>query len=123
MTGFQISVTIPASVVNELIGKGVTPVTMEATVLDINASDAKTKTVNAAKKPFQFGPVTLQKNTPAVFILPPDPITIGTWTALKTGTMTFTTGNAKLVLTSSKTTVNVTCNAKPPATLSTTSVS
>jgi|GEM_PF-5128627 hypothetical protein len=123
MSGFQATVTIPGSIVNKLIGMGITAVTMEATVLDVNSTDAKPTTVNAAKKPFSFGPVTLQKNMGAVFFLPPTPITIGTWTALKAGTMVFTTGNVKLVLTSSKAPVKVTCSPKPSVTLSTTTVS
>ena len=122
MSGWQAQVTIPKSVVDALIGKGITGVTMEATTFDINATDAKPGTVNAANPPISYGPVTLQKGMPALFLIPQSPITIGTWTALKTGTMTFTAGNAKLTLTDSKTTVNATC--KPGTTvLSTTKVS
>jgi hypothetical protein len=122
MTGWQAQVTIPASVVNELIGNGITAVTMEATTFDINATDAKPGTVNAANPPISYGPVTLGKGMPALFLIPQNPITIGTWTALKTGTMTFTAGNAKLTLTDSKTTVDATC--KPGKTvLATTTVS
>jgi hypothetical protein len=122
MTGWQAQVTIPASVVNELIGNGLTAVTMEATTFDINATDAKPGTVNAAYPPISYGPVTLEKGVPALFLIPQNPITIGTWTALKPGTMTFTAGNAKLTLTDSKTTVDATC--KPgKSVLATTTVS
>jgi hypothetical protein len=123
MTGFQATVTIPASLVDELITKGATAVTMEATVLDVNSTDAKPKTVNSARSHIKFGPVKLYEGMPAVFPLPQYPITIGTWTAGSKGTMVFTAGSAELILTASKLTVKATCKPSSHTTISTTTVS
>lgn len=124
MTGFQSKVTIPESLVEALIKKGATAVTMEATVLDVHASDAKPGNDNAANTPISYGPVTLYPSMSAVFLLPQYPITIGRWTASKAGTMNFTAGNAVLTLTAPKLTVDVKCKPqKPPVTIATTTVS
>lgn len=124
MTGVQFSVTIPSNVVDLLIKKDYKAVTMEATALDVKSTDATPKTVNAAYPPISYGPVTLYENTGAVFPLPQNPITIGTWTARRKGTMTFTAGSAKLVLTGSgsKQKADVTCTASKTV-INTTAVS
>ena len=126
MTGVQFKVTIPGSFVDILIKNGLTSVSMEATELDINATDAKPGTVNAANPPITYGPVTLGQSEPAVFYLPQSPITVGTWNAVKKGKMIFTAGNAQLLLTAGKfdaaKEVKMTCTAAK-ATLSKTTVS
>lgn len=124
MTGVQFSVTIPANVVDLLIKKDYKAVTMEATALDVKSTDATPKTVNAAYPPISFGPVPLYENMGATFPLPQYPITIDGWVASHKGTMTFTAGSAKLVLTGSgsKEKADVTCTASKTV-LNTTAVS
>jgi hypothetical protein len=93
------------------------------TAFDVNSTDATPRTVNAAYPPISYGPVMLYENMGAAFPLPQYPITIGTWTARKKGTMVFKTGSVKLILTATKLTETVECTAKPAATLAKTTVS
>lgn len=123
MTGFQVSVTVPASIVNRLISLGIHSVTMNTSLVDINATDASPKTVNAANPPISYGPVALHQNKPAIFLLPASPITIGPWTAKTVGTMLFKTGNVTVVVSDSSFSLTLTCKPGPAVTISKTTVS
>ncbi len=123
MSGFQVSVTIPASAVDKAMSKGATAVTATVRMIDINASDARVKTMNVTNTPITVGPITLVTGQAVVVTVPASPTTTGTSAAKKTGTMTFTTGNAIIFLSfSSAGSTTLACKATPPAVISTTMI-
>jgi len=123
MTGFQASITIPGSAVDKAMSKGATAVTATVRVIDINATDARVKTMNVTNTPITVGPFTLVTGQPVVVTVPTSPATTGTWAAKKTGTMTFTTGNITILLDfASSSSTTATCKPKPPAVISTTMI-
>lgn len=96
LTGVQVSLTIPASYVNDLISYGITKVSGKATKADITATDAKVATVNAAKHAVTIGPYTLVENQPLTVTVPAEPRTVGTWAPAAAGTMQFSAGTVAL---------------------------
>jgi hypothetical protein len=123
MSGFQVSVTIPASAVDKAMSKGATAVTTTVKEIDINASDARVKTMNAMNAPVTVGPTTLVTGQAVVVTVPASPSTTGTWAAKKRGTMAFTTGHATIFLNfSSAGSTTLACKATPPAVISTTMI-
>jgi hypothetical protein len=123
MTGFQSSVTISSSFVNEAISYGITSISGKITTFDILATDAKSATVNAAKKAITIPSTKLVENEALTLTLPKTAITIGSWTASKKGKMTFTSGKVAFSLVTSLATVPVSCTASKPPAISTTTVS
>lgn len=113
LTGFQVSVTIPESVVSEAESFGITWVDGTIKTFDINATDAKTAAVNAAGKGITLPKTTLPKPAKAVSMkVPAKAITVGTWTAKAKGTMTYSSGNLDFTLNDSLgVAVTVTCTA------------
>lgn len=125
MTGTQVSVTIPAALVTAVLDLHLgSTVSGHATTLDVNSSDAKSPTVNAAKTPIPFGPLTLVAGHALVLRLPAKGLTVGTWAAKAKGTMIFTPSTAVLSITIGKQTNSVSCSpqASKTSTISVTSV-
>lgn len=124
MTGFQMIVTLPGSVATDLLKYGYRSLSGRASTLDVNSTDAKTKTVNAAKKPLTFPSVKLVKGQAIPIKFPASPATIGSWTPVSKGTMSFTMGNATITLTvPSLGSLTFTCTPSPAAKISTSAVS
>ncbi len=96
LTGVQMSVTVPASLVNEAISFGLTKVSGTVTTADITATDATVPTVNATATPKAFGPVKLVANQPLTVKFPKSPARVGTWSPAGPGTMTFSTGDVAI---------------------------
>ena len=123
MSDVQGALTIPASALDKPMSKGATTVTATVNTFDINASDARVKTMNVTNSPVTVGPVTLVAGQPAVLIFPSSPTTTGIWGAKKVGTMTFTTGKITMELDLGPPgTSTLRCKPKPPAVISTTTV-
>lgn len=124
MTGFQAQVTIPSAIVALFEKSGMTWISGSSVTLDLNASDAKTATVNAGKG-LAIPQTSLPKPAANVTIaLPTTAKTVGSWTPVAAGTMTFTDGIIKTALNDNVgKTVPVSCTPKPAVTLSKTTVS
>jgi hypothetical protein len=123
MSDVQAAVTIPGSALERPIKRGAKTLTATVTVLDINASDARVKTMNVTNTPVSVGPIGLVPGQPVVLTVPAGPTMTGIWAARETGTMTFTTGKATIVLNFGLpgfTTAR--CTPKPAAVISTTAV-
>lgn len=121
MSGWQLTVTVPASLVNEFLRYGVNTLSGRLTNFTI-ASTNSTGAVNAAGKGIPLPHSPLQANTPVTVKLPSTPKAIGTWTAGTAGTMTFRTGKALLTFSGLGAPVPVTCLPKPSTTISHTTV-
>jgi hypothetical protein len=124
VTGYQTTVSIPGSALNTAYSYGVRTITAKVTILYINATDAKSRSINVAKTPISFPTVTLKaSNNPALALhIPTKAATEGTWTASSKGTMTFSTGSASISLASNLGTFTATCSPSPAATISKTTV-
>jgi hypothetical protein len=123
MSDVQAAITIPGAALDKPIKKGATTLTATVDVLDINASDARVKTMNVTNTPITVGPVTLVMGQPVVLIVPAKPTKTGTWGAETTGTMTFTTGKVTVVLDfGALGSTTAKCKPKPAAVISTTAV-
>jgi hypothetical protein len=123
MTDVQAAITIPGSALEKPIKKGAITLTATVNVLDINASDARVKTMNVAKTPITVGPIALVSGQSLVLKIPPSPTSTGIWGAKNTGTMTFTTGKVTIVLDfGSPGSTTAQCTPKPAAVISTTEV-
>jgi hypothetical protein len=84
-----------------------------ATTLDVDSDDASNTIVNAAATPIPFGPTALVTNQALTIALPASPSTIGTWTAIDSGTMSFKPGAVIISATFSGgfgATATLTCN-------------
>jgi hypothetical protein len=123
MSDVQAAITIPGSALDRPIKKGATTLTATVNVLDINASDARVKTMNVTNSPVTVGPMTLVMGQPVVLIVPASPTMTGIWGAKKTGTMTFTTGKISILLDFGAPGISTArCTPKPAAVISTTAV-
>jgi hypothetical protein len=124
MTGYQTTVSIPGSALDTAYSYGVRTITAKVTVLYINSTDAKSRSVNVAKTPISFKTVTLRasNNPPLTLHVPAKPATEGTWTASSKGTMTFSTGSSTISLATNLGTFTATCSPSPAATISKTTV-
>jgi hypothetical protein len=104
MSDVQAAITIPGSALDRPIKKGAMTLTATVKAFDINASDARVKTMNVTNTPVTVGPFTLVMGQP-------------------TGTMTFTTGKAVILLDfGSPGSTTAQCTPKPAAVISTTTV-
>jgi hypothetical protein len=126
MSAFQATLTAPATFVNEVIESGGRSVSGVATQLDVDSTDANGTTVNAAQTPIPFGPITLVQGQALIIELPASASTIGTWTAIPQGTMTFSGGAITLSLTVTTTSGNIPgsldCTPSPPAVIASVTV-
>jgi len=123
MSDVQAAITIPAAALDKPIRKGATTLTATVDVLDINASDARVKTMNVTNTPVTVGPITLVTGQPVIFVVPPNPTRTGIWGAKTTGTMMFTTGKVTIVLDfGALGATTAQCKPKPTAVISTTTV-
>jgi hypothetical protein len=99
MTGFQFHFTIPAAMVNQWLKYGGRSISGTCKTIDINATDAKTATVNAAGPDgIAISRINLQENKAVTITVPASADTEGTWTASKKGTMRFDTGDIDFTL-------------------------
>jgi hypothetical protein len=121
LTSVQYKVTIPASVVNQVI-KISKKVSADVTTLDI-VSTNKPATLNAAGKGILISPINLVPNGTVILLVPSPSTTAGPWTAGTAGTMAFSTGKVNLTLTAAGKKVPVICTPKPAVVLGTTTVS
>ena len=121
MTGWQITVTIPASIVNQVYPY---THTLSGTLKTFNIASTNTAhTVNAAGTlGIKFGPITLTQNQAKTIKLPATPKTIGKWTAGTTGTMYFKTGKVAITLSVLGVSVPVTCAPHPSVVITHTTV-
>jgi hypothetical protein len=121
---YQSTVAIPGSALDTAYSYGVRWITAKVTKLYINATDAKSRSVNVAKTPITFSKVTLKasNNPPLTLHIPSKPATEGSWTASAKGIMNFSTGSASISLGSNLGTFTATCSPSPAATISKTSV-
>jgi hypothetical protein len=123
MSDVQAAITIPGSALDRPIKKGAMTLTATVKAFDINASDARVKTMNVTNTPVTVGPFTLVMGQPVVLKFPSSPTMTGIWGAKKTGTMTFTTGKAVILLDfGSPGSTTAQCTPKPAAVISTTTV-
>jgi len=126
MTGFQVAVTVPASIVNTVRDEGFTSASGSATTVDVDSNDANSTTVNAAATPIPIPSQPLIAGHAVLITLPASPVTIGSWTAIAVaGRMEFTTGPIvlHLIFKGAETLdVPVTCSPTTVATISTTRV-
>lgn len=122
MSGFQVHVTIPGTLVDEALKFG-DAISGTGTVIDVNATDAVKKTVNAAGKGIVIPTTKLVANKAITVSLPAKAISVGSWTASASGVMKFKTGKVVLAMMAGTSKVSLTCSAKPPATINTTAVS
>jgi len=120
MTGWQVVVAIPASIVNEVY-KYTHTISGTLTTFDIVSTD-NAGTVNAAAPGIKTGTITLKPNTALSIKLPGTAKTVGKWTAGPSGTMTFSTGKVAIALSVLGVNVPVTCSPKPAAVISKTTV-
>ncbi len=116
MTGFQTTVTVPASIVNQVI-KYTKTISGTLKTFDVVSTDT-TGTVNAAGTGIKFGPLTLVANKPLVVKLPGTAKSISGWIAGTTGTMVFSTGKVAITLSVLGISVPVNCTPKPAAVIS-----
>jgi hypothetical protein len=126
LTGVQYTVTVPGSLVALAEMKGFTWIAGTAKTMDINATDAVPTTVNAAGSGIAVPKTNLPKPPSIITVkLPGSGGTVTGWTAGSTpGQMVFTDGNLDLALTDNLgKTIAVTCAAKPPVTIASTTVS
>jgi hypothetical protein len=126
LSGWQVVVTIPKSLVDEA-AQYASSIGGKLATFTINASDSKVKGVNAAGKGIAIPTTKITTSSGNLtFKLPAKAITVSGWTASSKGTMTFSTGNAVLDLTADTIigdeSVTATCVATP-ATIAKTSVS
>jgi hypothetical protein len=136
MALFQGVTTVPASLSTEAATLGCNSVTGAITALQISGNDAHgTTTVNAtAATPadYDFGPITVVSGQAITLTLPSSPKTIGSWTALPSGTMSFKPASGASSLTANLTfscgapfgsiPVSVACTIASPANIATTTV-
>jgi hypothetical protein len=124
---FQLHFTLPASYVSQAEASGVTSISGKFEIFDVSATDAQPTVVNAFPSGARIPTKALPKPPAAVrFAVPSTPITIGTWTAVSKGTMTFTTGSATFKLNeqtaSGIVSVPVTCTPHPAVEITQTAV-
>jgi hypothetical protein len=118
MTGWKVSVIIPATIVNQIRSFGVTSISGVLTTFDIKSTDLAS-TVNAAAGGIKFGPLALKANTPLAINLPSATgKTVGHWVAGTTGTMTFATGPTGITISALGQKVPVTCAPGPSVIIS-----
>jgi hypothetical protein len=126
VSGFQASVTIPGSVLDEVYSDGLRSITAGVSAFDINATDANMPTVNIVKKLLKVGHLTLlPSGNPSLNVnIPRKAATgVGGWVASTAGTMTFTPGNATFQFKTHAGSLSVQCAPSSPAPISTTTVS
>jgi hypothetical protein len=98
LADFEMSVTVPASAVDELVSLGVTAVSGAVTTFDVTATDATPATTNLASGSVAVGPIDLVAGKPVTVVVPASPTTVGHWTAGAKGHMTLTDGPLDLIL-------------------------
>lgn len=91
LSGFQVEITVPASIVNQVL-KYADALSGRLTTFDVKATDATSATVNVAGKGIAIPTSKLTKNTPLTLVLPAKPATVGSWKPAKVGAMHFSTG-------------------------------
>jgi hypothetical protein len=104
--------------------EGLTWISGKVTVLNINATDAKTRTINMGKG-LTIAEVTLPETDIGVTVsLPAKPTTVGHWTAGTKGTMTFSNGTFSYTVSDNlRVSMSLSCSAHPAKTLASTTVS
>lgn len=120
---FQAVVTLPSQFVATLASNGVKSAAASATLIDMNASDTKSATIDAAATAIPASAVAIAANKTASFSFPAAGKTIGPWTASKAGTINFSPGTVDYTVTTSRGAFPFTCTPDPPITLTNTTVS
>jgi hypothetical protein len=124
LTGAQFTVTLPATMVDDIIqSTGASSASGVATTLDFNSTDAEAATVNAASTPIPFGPVGLSSGNALVITFPSSGLTVGSWTAFDKGTMSFSAGEAAFTISVTGYSATASCEPTRTVTISRTSVS
>jgi hypothetical protein len=125
MTGFQATVSVPGSILDEAYSDGVRTVTATVTAFDINATDADTQSVDVVTKPVTVGHTKLAPSgNPSLSVdIPRKPSKVGAWVAGAKGMMSFSPGDATIHFKTNLGSLSVQCSPDPPApSLSTTTV-
>jgi hypothetical protein len=125
MTGFQASMSVPGSLLDEAYGYGVRTATAKVTAFDIDATDATPGTLDAVKKPITVGHLKLLSsgNPTLNGRVPAKAAKIKGWVAGKAGTMSFSPGNAAIDFKSNLGSLAVQCTPSAPVpAISTTTV-
>jgi hypothetical protein len=124
LTGAQITVSIPAAFVNDIIqSTGANSASGEVTTLDFSSTDAEVATINAASTPIPFGPIGLASGTALLIAFPASPLTVGTWSANGRGTMSFSPGDAAFTISVTGYSATASCEPTKTVSISRTSVS
>src|SRR5579871_3410586 len=124
LTGFQVSLTIPASLISLAETFGVSSVTGQVTTFDLAGTNV-TPTLRNVAKGFTVPSTKLPKPAKAITVkFPTAPVTIKGWKAgTKAGTMTFRTGAVVLSIGDNiGDLLTVTCAPSPVATIATSKV-
>jgi hypothetical protein len=126
ITGFQASVSVPGSLLNEAYGYGVRSITTTVTAFDVSATDATTATIDVPKKPVNVGHLKLASSgNPSITIsIPRKAAKVGSWIASQKGTMVFSPGPATIHFKTNLGSLTVQCTpGSQGSVLSTTTVS
>ena len=125
MSGFQATLTIPGSVLDELYQAGVHSLTAGVSAFDITSTDATVPTENVVKKLVKVGHLTLQASDNATLTIhiPRKAATVGSWVASQAGTMTFTPGSATVEFKAKAGSLSAQCTPSAPTPISSTTVS
>jgi hypothetical protein len=125
MSGFQATLTIPGSVLDQLYQAGVHSLTAGVSAFDISATDATDPTVNVVNKLVKVGHLTLKASDNATLTIdiPRKAATVGSWVASQAGTMTFTPGSATVEFKAKAGSLSAQCTPTAPTAISTTTVS
>jgi hypothetical protein len=110
---------------DEAYSEGVRSITAGVSAFDINATDATTSTLNIVKSVVKVGTLKLAPaNNPSLNVnIPRNPVKVGSWVASKSGTMTFTPGNATFQFKTHAGSLGVQCTTSSPSPISITTVS
>jgi hypothetical protein len=115
ITGFQASVSVPGSVLNEAYSYGVRTISASVAAFDITASDADVPNVDIANKTVNVGHMSLGSSNPSLNArIPRKPAKVGVWVANQGGTMVFSPGDATFRFKTNLGSLNVPCSPGTP---------
>jgi hypothetical protein len=125
ISGFQSTVSVPGSLLDEAYSYGVRSISADVSAFDITATDADVSAVNVVKKPVKVGHTRLlpSGNPSLAIAVPKKPAKVGSWVASAPGAMVFSPGDATFHLKTNLGSLDVQCTPSPEGTtLSTTTV-
>ena len=117
ITGFQATVVIPGSLLDEAYSYGVRSIATTVTAFAITSTDANPATLSVTKRPVKVGHTNLAPsgNPTLNANIPRRPAKVGSWVASHSGTMAFTPDSATLHLKTNLGSLDVNCSPSAQA--------